>query len=70
MTNRISYRVKDAAEAVGVSVDLIRKALRTTDPNAWPPPLAARQIGNAPNAPKLIEDDELRDWVSRFPKAS
>lgn len=70
MADRLAYRVKDAAEAAGVSVDIIRKALRSTDPAAWPPPLRARQIGTADNAPKLIEADDLRDWIRRFPEAS
>lgn len=69
MNDRIAYRVADAAEATGVSVDIIRRALRATDPTAWPPPLRAKQIGDAPNAPKLIEADELRDWIARFPEA-
>lgn len=66
----VAYRLKEAAAATGVSVDLIRKALRTTDPAAWPPPLTARRIGNAANAPLVIEADVLREWVARFPEAS
>lgn len=70
MTEPLAYRVKDAAAAASVSVDLIYKALRTTDPKAFPPPLRAVQVGTAPNAPKLIEADALRAWIARFPEAS
>lgn len=66
----VAYRLKEAAAATGVSVDLIRKALHTTDPEAWPPPLAARRIGHAANAPLVIEADVLRDWIARFPEAT
>lgn len=70
MSDRIAYTIKEAAEATGVSVDQIRKALRTTKADEFPPPLSAVRNGKASNAPHLILADELRDWLTRFPEAS
>lgn len=68
--DRLAYRIDAAAEAAGVSADIVRKALRTTDPTAWPPPLRARRVGVAVNAPHLILADDLREWLESFPEAS
>lgn len=70
MTDRLAYRVTEAAEAAGVSQDIIRRALRATDPEASPPPLRAKRLSTAPNAPHLIAVDDLRDWIARLPDAS
>lgn len=72
MTERISYRIKEAAEATGLSVDVIRTALHSTNYDAKPPhhPLRARRLNDKANAPYLILADDLRDWIERFPEAS
>ena len=70
MTDAVAYTVKAAAAASGVSPDQIYKALRTTDQDAFPPPLEGYRNGKASNAAQLILADDLRDWIKRFPKAS
>lgn len=65
---RVAYRVAEAAEATGVSVDVIRRALRTTKADCFPPPLDSVRNGEAPNAARLILADDLRDWIARFPR--
>lgn len=70
MTDRISYRIKEAAAATGVSIDLIQKGVNTTDAKAWPPPLRSRRLGEAVNAPHIILAADLEDWVRRFPEVA
>lgn len=66
---KLAYTVREAAVAAGVSQTLIRRALHTTDPASFPPPLAAKQLGAAKNSGRLIFADELRRWVASFPDA-
>ena len=42
MTERL-LTLTQAAEMTAMSVDTIRKAIRTTDPDAFPPPLRAKR---------------------------
>lgn len=65
MTEPIAYRVKEAAEAASVSEWAIRKAIQATDPNATPPPLAAKKYGTE----YRITRAALLDWVERLPDA-
>lgn len=61
---RLAYGVFEAAEATGLPVSTIRRALRATDPKAFPPPLAGKRAGNK----LLVEVDELRRWVQSLPE--
>jgi len=54
----ITYEVADAARAVGVSPDLIRRAIRAGDLATTSPRIDGRQI-----AKTLIPVDELRRWA-------
>lgn len=67
MTDAVSYTVKAAAAATGVSPDVIRRALRADGSEEFPPPLSGYRNGTASNAPQLILADDLRDWIKRFP---
>ena len=40
----IAYGIKEAAAAVGMSEATLRKAINTTDPTAFPPPLRAKRV--------------------------
>lgn len=60
---RISYRLKDAAEATGVSEDVLRRAIKATDPKAYPPPLKAKRAGSDKKVTYLILGSELERWV-------
>jgi hypothetical protein len=65
MTVRLAYSVAEAAEAVSMSIDTIRRAMKATDPAAFPPPLRAKRT------PKktLILAQELDRWVDSLPDA-
>lgn len=65
--NALAYGITDAAEAAGVSETLIRRALKATDPRAFPPPLRAKRVGNAHSAKQIILASELTKWLDRFP---
>ena len=52
----ISYSIPDAAEAVGVSEDTIKKAIASGD-------LTRRY----PNSKPLIRHDDLDEWVASLP---
>lgn len=56
MTERISYTYAEAAEAVGVSKDVIRRAVAKGD-------LAPRYITSRP----VLLADDLREWVAAAP---
>lgn len=62
---KVAYTVDEAADATSLSVSTVRRALRSTDPSAFPPPLRAKRAGTK----QLIEADELRRWVASFPDA-
>ena len=59
---RIAYKVEDAAEQVSQSVSTIRKAIKTTDPAAHPPPLPATFDGKK----YLVLHTDLEAWVTRL----
>jgi hypothetical protein len=66
---KLAYSVAEAAAAAGVSAALIRQALNTSDPQAFPPPLVAKRLGDAKNARRLIFADDLKSWLASFPDA-
>jgi transposase len=62
---KLAYSVRSAAEAIEVSEDTIRRAIKATDPNAWPPPLAAKTDGRRIR----IEAAELQRWFHSWKDA-
>lgn len=67
---RIAYDIKQAAEQVSVSVDTIRRAIRATDPNAYPPPLPAKRMGSSDRKPSYrISHPALMAWFNSLPDA-
>lgn len=55
---KITYDVREAADATGVSMDVIRRAIRAGDLATRSPKINGRQI-----AKPLIPADELRRWA-------
>lgn len=60
---RLAYTIEEAADAVRQSVSTIRRAIHTTDPDAFPPPLKAKRTTRK----YLIPADELARWVASLP---
>lgn len=59
MTTRISYSIKDAAEATGISVDIIKRAIRSGDLKTHRPVVAKREI-----AKDFIAHIDLERWAT------
>lgn len=66
---KIAYTVEQAADAVSISVSTIRRAIRATDPAAFPPPLRARRSGTEKKPGYRILGTELQRWVESWPAA-
>lgn len=62
---RIAYSLKAAAEQVEQSEDTLRKAIKTTDPTSFPPPLKAKRDGKK----YLVLHSELVRWAESLPDA-
>lgn len=58
MTATVAYNVKDAAEATGLSVDVIKRAIKSGDLRATRPTVDGRQITK-----DVIPAAELARWV-------
>ena len=58
MTTPISYTAKTAAEATSLSIDVIKRAIRSGDIRATRPKVNGREI-----VKDVIASDELRRWV-------
>lgn len=69
MSDRLAYSVEGAAEAVSVSPQTIRRALRSTDPKVFPPPLRAKRAGSEAKPSFRILASELVRWVNSWPDA-
>lgn len=65
----VALPLAEAAAAVGLSVDTLKRAIHATDPTGFPPPLRAKRAGNASNAGYLVLVSELERWVNSFPDA-
>lgn len=57
--SKIAYSVKEAAEAVGLSQDTIKRAINAGDLVAHAPRIEGRQI-----ARQVIRVDELERWLN------
>jgi hypothetical protein len=66
---QISYTIPEAAEQVSVSVSTINRAIRATDPNAFPPPLKAKRIGTEKKPAYRILHSVLEAWANSLPDA-
>lgn len=62
MTVVLTYTLSGAATATGLSVDYIRRAVKSTDPDLH---LPARMAGTK----YLIRKDDLEAWIDRLPEA-
>lgn len=63
---KILLTVTEAAELVPWSVDVIRRAIRATDPAAFPPPLKAKR---GPRGQHVIRPADLESWAESLPDA-
>ena len=50
----VAYTIDQAAAAVGMSRQTIKRAIQATDPRTFPPPLRAKRAGTSPKAKYLI----------------
>jgi len=57
--------LKEAAAQTGLSIDTMRRAIKATDVNAFPPPLRAKFVGGA----YRIKSSVLDDWIDALPDA-
>jgi hypothetical protein len=64
---KVAYTVAEAAAAAGLDVLDIRRALRATDPGAWPPPLRGKKAGAGDDAQALIPAGALHEWIESLP---
>ena len=62
MTVVLTYTLSGAAAVTGLSVDYIRRAIKSTDPDLH---LPARMAGTK----YLIRRDDLEAWIDRLPEA-
>ena len=67
--SRIAYDLKQAAEQVSVSIDTIRRAIRATDPNAYPPPLRAKRTGSEKKPSYRVSHTNLMAWYDSLKDA-
>lgn len=64
-------QLREAAQIAGCSVATLTRAIHTTDPTSFPPPLAASRLGASSRARYLVREDVLAEWIavceSRYP---
>lgn len=67
---RILYDLEGAAQQVSHSPKLLRRAIHTTDPKSYPPPLAAKVAGKQDGRHRfLITHKALVEWAESLPDA-
>lgn len=66
---KIAYKLDEAAEQVGVSVDTIRRAIRATKPGVYPPPLRAKNFGTEKKPSYRVLHDVLMAWAASMKDA-
>lgn len=69
MTDQRMYGIRDAATAYSVSESTIRRAIKATDPESFPPPLRAKRKGKGEKAEVVIHAEWLDAWVESWPEA-
>ncbi|GGL27443.1 hypothetical protein H9L10_03705 [Phycicoccus endophyticus] len=58
--------LQDVAAQTPWSVDTIRRAVRATDPDSFPPPLKAKR---GPKGSYVIREQDFREWIDGLPDA-
>lgn len=66
---KIAYKIDEAAEQVSVSPDTIRRAIKATKPDAYPPPLKAKNAGSDKKPSYRILHAELMAWADSLADA-
>ena len=66
---RLLYTLSEAAEQVSVSVPTLRRAIAATNPDAYPPPLRAKNAGSPKKPSYRIFHDELMAWAKSLKDA-
>lgn len=56
-------QLREATKLAGCSRDTLIRAIHTTDPDSFPPPLAASRLGGSSRAPYVVREDDLAAWV-------
>lgn len=69
MSEQRVFNISEAAAAYGVSDSTIRRALRATDPNLFPPPLKGKRKGKGEKAEITFHVTELDAWHESWPDA-
>lgn len=64
--NKLLLSLEEAAALTPYSVSTIRKAIRSTDPAAFPPPLKAKKDSKGKYA---IRTADLESWIDELPDA-
>jgi hypothetical protein len=64
--DKILVKASEAAQMVSMSEATIKRAIRTTDPASFPPPLKAKRGGKGEY---LIAVAELHRWAARLDDA-
>ena len=67
--SKIAYTLPEAAEQVSVSVQTLRRAIAATDPNAYPPPLEAKNAGSEKKPSYRIAHVRLMAWFDSLKDA-
>ena len=68
-TPKIAYTLTEAAAQVSVSVDTLRRAIKATDPAAYPPPLPAKNAGSDRKPSYRITHAALTAWLDSLADA-
>jgi hypothetical protein len=66
---KVAYTLAEAAEATGLSRATLHRAIHTTDPRSFPPPMWAKRAGTDGRGKYLIPAKELERWVESLPDA-
>lgn len=62
-----AYLLKDIPSVVPVSLNTVQRAIHTTKPDAFPPPLRAKRVGHGLTAKYMVLSADIDDWLERFP---
>lgn len=66
---KLLYTLAEAAEQVSVSQKTLRRAIAATDPNSYPPPLAAKNAGSDRKPSYRISHTALEAWANSLQDA-
>lgn len=69
MPEKVAYKLADIPKIYPVSEATLRRAIHTTDPNAFPPPLKAKRMGRGSNAKYVVWSEDLKAWHELLPEA-